>query len=150
MDGCNLFSLSLRADIKFYSINEYLRKAREALLEKKSMDVVYDFLQKADNELLILKKENNILDINKDLLKIYNDIEAVSESPDKKSATKSLLKLKYDFAFLKQYEIDNEYLIMLDKIEQEIIKLDKSLDGPDYENAQEKLLKYFLELYDRY
>lgn len=149
LEQCQFLDRSRQTDKHLYIINEQLRQAKEAELEKKP-EAAAEFFLAAGKELSALKKDNALFEADDIFLDLYPDLEDVRLAKDKAGASASLENLKLKYTQLKQYAVNQDYQDRLADLEEQIAVLDRSFYGPDFVLAQERLAEYFLELYFNY
>lgn len=136
-------------DKKLLQILKHERKADELFKEGKP-DQASKELKESEQIYKRIKEENGITDISEEILAMYDEVQAIARAKKKSEIKEDLLSLKLKYTALKEYEFDNNYKKQMANLEEAIATLDKSLDGPDFQQAQKKLEKIFLAIFEDY
>lgn len=146
---CTIFRSVRYFDKKAFLVTQAIGKAEEIFLEKNPENACQLALS-ARADFVQLKKDNKRLDISAEIFTLFKEIDKLEKAGKKAEVMQILPDLKYQFTLLKQYGPDENYLRIIVGMETAIGRLDKFLDGPDFQKAKSDLITLFWEMYYRY
>ena len=128
------------------NISDQLEQAAEAAIRGDDQETT-DALMAANGVWAEIRGKNTGADITGQLQDFYRLAKNISEAPDKARTVANLNELKLVYTHLKEYRLSDDYGRILSAIGVDIQTLDRSLDGPDFKQAQVRLLTDFYQLY---
>jgi len=133
-------------EVQSGNISDQLEQAAEAAIRGDNQETA-TALMAVSGAWAGIRKINTETDINGQLQDFYRLAKNISEAPDKARTAADLNELKLVYTHLKTYRLGDDYGRILSAIGSDIQTLDKSLDGPDFKQAQARLLTDFFSLY---
>lgn len=136
-------------DMKIDKMYDLIKKA-EKHVNQDNLDMAQNSLSQLDDILEDIKEENDKLYLSDDFKEFFDVLKKVSEVEKKSEAKDYMNDLKFKFTQLKEHAVDEKYTNLIADLEKNIAKIDKLLNGPDFQAAQAELKPIFEELFINY